>query len=142
MIALLGLGIAKAQVPFNYKLTLQDSTSYTDSVRIGGQQVPMGLYSDSSFVDGNNAAVALTLYVGFAANNTTPSKWYVVNNVTDTVAYTVKVKAGTFVPLNVSSMYPLIGTFTSDSPAMWLKIKTATTQSTTKTIYVRTRLVQ
>lgn len=143
LFAIISLGIAKAQVPTYYTMTLPASVSYTDSIRINGGQVPVALFSDSSIVSTAGAVAHITIYVGFTpTKNIGPTKWYAVNNVTDTVAYTTFVKAGYYIPLQETSILGLLGTYSSDSPFLWIKLRTDATQSYTKIIYLKTRYIE
>lgn len=131
---LIALFIAAASVvgfaQQSYTLELDSAATTTDSLRITEGMIPGAIYTDSL-----RTPTLAHFQVSFG--NLATRRWYNVSSVSDSVLYEIKLSDSTFIPLAATSMAPVIGTATSETPAIWFRVVVTTAQTYLKKIFVK-----
>ena len=112
----------------------------TDSLSTGivlkDRYIPVAVWTDSL----TTGTTTMGLQVGFNTSRTTqPTVWYSLTAVSDTTNYSIKIKAGKLIPLNVDVIRNVIGTYADEDVNVWVRSTLSKDQLLTKKIFVRLR---
>lgn len=115
------------------KLTIADGDSISSSVVLKDEVIPISVWIDSLTTN-----TTLKLQVGF--NNslvTAPTIFYDICSKSDTNAYSINLREDRVIPLELTYVYPAIGTFTNQSTQVWIRGVLGAHQDNGKFLFVR-----
>lgn len=114
-VALYGQGMSE---PYNVTLTLDDSTSVTDSIPLETDLVPVGLMTKD---DSLKVASAVTFEISFGRAD--DRQWYTMCVKSDSTAYTVGIPTDTsYIPLDPAVFFGAVGQF-GLFDVVWLRLR-------------------
>lgn len=121
-----------------YRATLTASDTVCAAVKLGKNEIPAAIYTDSL-----TSSTNIGFYVYFGdTTGTTVANWYRLGSANDSTWYSAALKEKIYTPLDPAVFFSTISDpflYSNKAAQTWLFVVVSTAQTNTKYIWIKTR---